>query len=1160
MTTVTGSFIHLHLHSQYSLLDGAIRFGPLFEKLAKHGVNTVALTDHGNMFGAYDFYRQAKAYGIHPVIGCEVYVAPENRFKKRAESRKDTSHHLVLLARNNTGYQNLARLVSLAYLEGFYYKPRIDHELLKRYHEGLVALSACLKGEIPSLILSKNVDEALHRIRFYRDLFGEENFYLEIQSNGIPEQNQVNAFLKQLSRDEGIPLAATNDCHYLNREDAPAHEVLLCLQTGKTLHDKARMKFQTDEFYVKSPEEMARVFSDVPEALENTVEIAKQCKVDLTFKGYHFPTYELPEGKEAGTYLIEKAHKGLQAYFDRMRKAGKKIDEDAYRQRLDYELRTIRDMGFSDYFLIVSDFIGFAKSHHIPVGPGRGSAAGSLVSFALGITEIDPIPYNLMFERFLAPGRVSMPDIDCDFSEEKRDQVLQYVADKYGHDHVAQIITFSTMKAKGVIRDVGRVLGLPYAEVDRVAKLIPNQLNITIDEAVRLSPPLKERIDQDPTIARLIQIAKTLEGLNRHSSTHAAGVVVSSKPLTEFLPIYKGQKGEIITQYDMGCVESIGLVKFDFLGLSTLSVIDRAVALIRENHAPDFDLKTIDLHDKKTFALLRKGEVSGVFQLESSTGMRDLLVRMKPRAFEDIIDLLALYRPGPLESGMVNDYIKRRNNRKLITYDIPELKEVLDDTYGVILYQEQVMQIAMKLAGFSPSDADRLRKAMGKKKAEEMAKLREKFVQGALERGIQADKAEKLYDQMAQFAKYGFNKSHSTAYAMIAYQTAYLKAHYPTEFMAALLSVEMGSSEKLARYIDRCRAMGIEVLPPDVNRSDLHFTVEGDKIRFGLAGIKNVGEGAAEMIVRERRDRGPFGSLIDFCTRLDLRKVNKRVLESLIKCGAFDPMGVKRAQLFEALDEVLHLAQITQKQNKSLQKSLFSTNEGGKEGLTRMFTYPKVEDWPLMKRLSYEKELLGLYLTGHPLKKFEDKIQALGVTPIAKLPTLSGKKAVRIAGVVVQAKEITTRKDREKMAFLTLEDQSGTIEVVVFPNIFKEAEFIIFPDVPLLIEGTMDRSKEVVKLIASSVISLEKVELPVPPLHVYLPSGAINTQRLFDLRTLFDPHGGKGSPVILHIQDEGRGEEAVISLPETLRVRETSRGKMEQSLRQLFGGEVRVTS
>ena len=1155
---VQGDFIHLHLHSQYSLLDGAIRFPQLFEKLSSHGVNTVALTDHGNMFGAYDFYRQAKAYGIHPIIGCEVYVAPESRFKKKTDSRRDTSNHLILLAENDTGYQNLSRLVSLGYMEGFYYKPRVDHELLLSHHEGLIALSACLKGEIPSLILAKDLDQARERIRFYRNLFGEGHFYLEIQKNGIAEQEFVNDAIKNLAREENIPLVATNDCHYLERQDAKAHEVLLCLQTGKTLQDKGRMRFQTDEFYVKSPEEMAREFSDVPEALENTLKIAEMCGVDLSFKGYHFPTYELPEGKDHASYLEEKAVAGLEAYLKRMLEKGKKLDEVLYRQRLDYELKTINEMGFSDYFLIVSDFIGYAKAHQIPVGPGRGSAAGSLVSFSLGITEVDPIPYNLMFERFLAPGRVSMPDIDCDFSEEKREQVIQYVADKYGHDHVAQIITFSTMKAKAVVRDVGRVLGLPYNEVDRVAKLIPNQLNITIDEAMRLSPPLKELMESNPTIAQLIRIARTLEGLNRHVSTHAAGVVVSSKPLTEFLPVYTGQKGEVITQYDMSCVESIGLVKFDFLGLSTLSVIERAVSLIKQKHDPDFDLKSIELNDKKTYALLRKGEVSGIFQLESS-GMRDLLIRMKPRAFEDIIDLLALYRPGPLESGMVNDYIKRRNNRKLITYEIPELKEVLDDTYGVILYQEQVMQIAMKLAGFSPSDADRLRKAMGKKKAEEMAKLREKFVAGAREKGIPSDKAEKLYDQMAQFAKYGFNKSHSTAYAMIAYQTAYLKAHYPTEFMAALLSIEMHNSDKLARYIDRCRNMGIEVLPPDVNRSDLDFTVEENGIRFGLAGIKNVGEGAADMIVQERKVKGPFASFLDFCVRLDLRKANKRVLESLIKCGAFDPMGISRTRLFEALDEVLSIAQATQKESRSQQKSLFSLSTKTENGLNHSFTYPEVEEWSLGKRLAFEKDLLGVFLTGHPLKSYEEKIRKIGATRISELSDHGVRKPVKVAGVVVQSKEITTKKNREKMAFVTLEDQTGSVEVLVFPSVFKEAEFSIFPDAAVLVEGTLDKSGEVIKVKATSVTSLDAVEVPAPPFHLFLPSGAVTAKNLFELRGLLET-GRKGTcPVFIHVQDGTLQEEAVISLPDTCRLGQDVADELARTLRELFGDRAGVS-
>ncbi len=1155
---IRGDFVHLHLHSQYSLLDGAIRFPKLFEKLSANGVNAVALTDHGNMFGAYDFYRQAKAYGIHPIIGCEVYVAPESRHKKKRESKRDTSNHLVLLAKDNAGYQNLTRLVSLAYMEGFYYKPRIDHELLEKYHDGLIALSACLKGEIPSLILNREVDKARERIRYYRRLFGEADFYLEIQSNGIKEQDLVNDTLKQLARDEGIPLVATNDCHYLERQDAQAHEVLLCLQTGKTLLDKGRMKFQTDEFYVKTPDEMAKRFQDVPESIENTLEIAKRCEVDLSFKGYHFPTYELPAGKDHDSYLEEKAVQGLEAHFQQLRDRGETFDEGRYRERLAYELETIKKMGFSDYFLIVSDFIGYAKANQIPVGPGRGSAAGSLVSFALGITEIDPIPYNLMFERFLAPGRVSMPDIDCDFSEEKRERVIQYVADKYGHDRVAQIITFSSMNAKGVVRDVGRVLGMPYGEVDSVAKAIPSTPKITLDEALRLSPKLQEMIQNNPMVDRLIKIAKTLEGLYRHNSTHAAGVVISSKPLMELLPVYVGQKGEILTQYDMGCVESVGLVKFDFLGLSTLSVIERAVTLIRQSADPDFDLKRIPLDDRKTFKLFQKGNVSGIFQLESSGAARDLVVSVKPTSFEDIIDVIALNRPGPLQSGMANDYIKNRKRKKVEAIDIPEIEEILKDTYGVILYQEQVMQISMKLAGFTPTDADKLRKAMGKKKADEMAKLREKFVEGAVRNGVDRDKAEKLYDQMAKFASYGFNKSHSTAYALIAYQTAYLKAHYPTEFMAALMSNEIGNSDKLAHYIEECKGMGIEVLPPDANKSDLDFIVEDDKIRFGLAGIKNVGQGAAQLIVQERKEKGPFTSFLDFCTRLDLRKVNKRVLESLIKCGAFDPFGASRAQLFTALDEVLSIAQAAQKQSKSQQKSLFPLSGGnGGNGLEINFTYPKVEEWPQSKRILYEKELLGVFLTGHPLGDFEEKLGSIGTVPIAQLGDVPGKKMVKIAGIVTHSKEITTKKNQERMAFVTVEDQTGTVEVVVFPSVFKDVEFYLLPDEPIVVEGTVDKSGEVVKIKATSVVPLNEIKVE-KTFHVYLHVDEMKTKSLFELKSFFETRGSGICPVVLHLQDEHKREEAVIALPESYRIVEEELEAFEGKVKELFGERARV--
>jgi len=1130
MKTVKGDFVHLHLHSQYSLLDGAIRFPQLFDRLSASGVNSVALTDHGNMYGAVDFYRQAKAYGIHAVIGCEVYVAPESRLIKKKISRRDTSNHLVLLAKNQTGYQNLIRLVSLAFMEGFYYKPRIDHELLEKYHDGLIALSACLKGEVPSLILNNQMDEARKRLRYYKGLFGEGNFYVEVQKNGISEQDKVNDTILEMARSEKIPPVATNDCHYLEREDAKAHEILLCLQTGKTLTDTSRMKFQTNEFYVKTPEEMIAAFSNVPEAIENTLKIAEKCDVNLDFQGYHFPAIRMEKDLNHETYLKKIAEEGLEAYFKRMNASGKPVDETVYRERLHYELETIIEMGFADYFLIVSDFIGYARKNNIPVGPGRGSAAGSLVSFSLGITEIDPIPYKLMFERFLAPGRVSMPDIDCDFSDEKREQVIEYVAEKYGHDRVAQITTFASMRAKAAVKDVGRVMGLPYGEVDRVAKLIPDTPKVTLEEAFKQEPKLHEAVRTDPKISDLFRVARTLEGLNRHNSTHAAGVVISGKPLMELLPLCLGKKDEILTQYDMNCVESVGLVKFDFLGLSTLSLIDRSVELIKAVRDADFDIKSIPLDDKKTFALLRKGYVGGVFQLENA-GMRDLLIRMKPKKFEDLIDLLALFRPGPLQSGMVDDYIKRKNNSKKISYDIEQLREILGDSYGVILYQEQVMQIVMKLAGFSPSDADRLRKAMGKKKAEEMAKLREKFIEGAVENSIPSEKAAHLYDQMAQFAKYGFNKSHSTAYALITYRTAFLKAHYPTEFMAALMSVEMGNADKLSRYIEEARGMGIDVQPPDVNKSGLDFIVEGEKIRFGFEGVKNVGQGAAQLIVDERESQGGFTSILDFCGRLDLRKVNKRVLESLIKCGAFDTMGISRARLFAALDEILDIAQREQKQRKSRQKSLFGEGDGTSGSLPEDYVCPEVEEWPQSKRLLYEKELLGIFLTGHPLMAFEEKLKTLGVTAIGDVTRELNRKKVKIAGVVVVSKEITTKKGNERMAFVTVEDHTGTMEVLVFPSVFKPVAIYLLPDTPLLVEGTVDMSGDVAKIKAVSVTPLEDAKI-VKPIHIHVPADKVNPENIFAFKHLLEECRGQ-HPVYMHLVIEAN-REAVIALPEHL--------------------------
>jgi DNA polymerase III subunit alpha len=880
---VASSFVHLHLHTQFSLLDGANQIEPLVQQIKAFGQPAVAMTDHGNMFGAIEFYRKAKAAGVKPIIGCEAYMALGSRHaKKDSGLAHNDYYHLILLARNLTGYQNLIKIVSKGYLEGFYYKPRIDKDLLKDHHDGIIALSGCLSGEIPYLIGQKDMTGAMAVAGEFQDIFGKDQFYLEVQANGLDHQRVANAGLMEIHKKLGIPLAGTNDCHYLKKEDARPHELMLCLQTGKTLSDPNRMKFDTDQLYVKSTEEISAAFAEFPGAVSNTCRIADYCDLELALNKTHLPQYTVPQSftnREA--YLEHLAVAGLQA---RLTERPSNRPSALYEQRLREELMVICSMGFAGYFLIVWDIIRFARSQHIPVGPGRGSAAGSLVAYALRITDLDPLEYTLLFERFLNPERVSLPDIDMDFCMDRRGEVINYVVDKYGSDHVAQIITFGTLGAKAAIRDVGRVLELPYAEADKVAKLVPNQLNITLQQALDQEPRLRDLTQTDARIKELMDVAQSLEGLARHASTHAAGVVISEGPLTDHVPLYKGANDEIVTQYSMGDVERIGLVKFDFLGLKTLTMIRRAETLINESRPdqPPLIVDRLPFDDPKTFTLLSSGKTTGIFQLESS-GMRDLLTGFKPDRFEDIIAIIALYRPGPMD--LIPDFIKRKQGKVPIVYETPELEPILKDTYGVIVYQEQVMAIANKVAGFSLGQADILRRAMGKKKPEEMEKLRVQFLDGAKKNAIPEKKAEKLYELIQKFAGYGFNKSHAAAYAVVCYQTAYLKSHYPTEFMAALMTTDMGNTDKIMGYFTECRDLDIKVLGPDVNASQKNFAVSDGSIRFGLAAIKNVGEGAVESIVAIRNESGPFTSFFDFCRRIDLRKANKRMLEGLIKTG-----------------------------------------------------------------------------------------------------------------------------------------------------------------------------------------------------------------------------------------------------------------------------------
>ncbi len=1116
-------FVHLHIHTQYSLLDGANRIDDLIAKAVEYGMPALAITDHGNMFGAIEFYQKAQKSGIKPIIGCECYMAPGSRTEKTGGPH-DSAYHLILLARNNDGYKNLMRLVSIGYTEGFYYKPRIDKETLGQYSGGLIGLSACLKGEVPHRLLAGDRDGAREAALEYREILGPDNFYLEIQDNGLEEQKKVNGLLYELSEEMNIPLVATSDCHYFKKSDSRAHEALLCIQTGKTMSDPNRMRFQTDEFYFKSPPEMESSFEFYPQSVKNTVAVAERCNLKLDFDQYHLPHYIVPDGYTKESYLEELARRGLEKRLETV-----KGDRAAYWKRLEEELKIIKSMGFAGYFLIVWDVINYARSKSIPVGPGRGSAAGSIAAYALQITDIDPLPYNLLFERFLNPERISMPDIDMDFCMDRRDEVISYVREKYGSDHVSQIITFGTMLAKGVIRDVGRVLDIPYGDVDRVAKLVPDALKITLKEALAQEPRLRELIKEDQRVAQIFEIADSLEGLTRHASKHAAGVVISQEPLTDYTPLYRDADGAIVTQYAKDEIEKIGLVKFDFLGLRTLTVIDNAVKLINRD-APEekaFRLSSLSLDepDPDTYRLLAAGDTDGVFQFESS-GMRDLLVRMKPERFEDLIVVNALYRPGPLQSGMVDDYIQRRRGAKQIVYDPPELEEILKNNYGVIVYQEQVMQIAVKLAGFSLGQADTLRKAMGKKKPEVMAKMKEQFLQGAAAKKIPAKKAEAVFENMEKFAEYGFNKSHAAAYALITYQTAYLKAHYKVEFMAALLSSEMDNTDKVVKYISDCRDMEITVSPPDVNRSDAYFTVADGKILFGLAAVKNVGHSAIESIMQARKEQGEFTSLYDFCRKVDLRKVNKRVIEGLIKCGAFDSTGVSRPKMMAALDKAMDGANQLARERLAGQTSMFDMILEDSGPAKTDEDYPAVAEWNEATLLSFEKETMGFYVTGHPLARFETEARKFARNTSLELPELpDGREATIMC--VVRSRKIATTKKGDRMANLTVEDLQGTVEIIVFPEQYKASEELIAGDAPLLITGTVDRGEKGVKLKALKILPLAEVrEKMTTRVNIRLSATGATPDDLIKLREVILRHKGP-CPLYLKINMPRHGNAAL---------------------------------
>jgi DNA polymerase-3 subunit alpha len=1112
MTHKHADFVHLHVHTQYSLLDGMIFVEKLVKQAAAFHMPSVAITDHGQMHGVVDFYSHALKAGVKPILGVEIYVAPGSRLDKSG-GPGGSANHLTLLARDETGYRNLVKLTSAANLDGFYYKPRIDKELLAQHAAGLIALSGCMKGEVAQKALRGDDAGALKAAGEFREILGAGNYYLELMVNGIAEQEKANRALRALSKSAGIPVVATNDCHYLRQEDAPVHEVLLCISTGKTLQESDRMRLSTDQFYFRSPEEMARLFADSPEALRATVEIAERCNVELKLGDFRFPKVEVPEGATPAGHLRRLAGEGLAV------RLGPGVDgarRGAYEKRLDYELGVIEKMDFPSYFLAVWDFVHYAKTHGIPVGPGRGSAAGSLAAWVLGITDIDPLQYGLLFERFLNPGRKSMPDIDIDFEQNRRDEVLSYVKRTYGEDRVAQIVTFGKLKAKAAIRDVGRVLGLPYADVDRIAKLVPEgDPKMTLEKALKEEPRLADLAAKDPQVARLIEIARSLEGLNRHASTHASGVLISPEPLSNLVPLFKDQKKDVLlTQFDMDGIEKIGLVKFDFLGLITLTVIQDAERLISARQPagePPFSVSAVPLDDPATFKLLAAGRTAGVFQFESS-GMRDTVVKMRPNKLDDLIALNALYRPGPLEAGVIALYLDRRHGKQAVTYRHPVLKEALEPTYGLPVYQEQVMQIAVDLAGYTPSEADDLRKAMGKKKAEVMAAQREKFVQGAATKHkVPAALAEEIFAEIEKFAGYGFNKSHSAAYALIAYHTAWLKTHFPVEYMAALLTSEVADTDKIVQYVAECREMGLKVLPPDVNASGRSFTVVDDAIRFGLAAVKNVGEGAIESIVEAREKQGRFTSLFDFCARIDLRRVNKRVLEGLVKCGAFDSTGARRAQLMDALDLAMEAAQGTQRDRNDGQVSLFAAAPQP----VMEPQLPDVPEWPQHTLLSLEKEAIGFYLSGHPLGEFAGDLARLA-TPSRDFGSLVEGAEVRVGGLVTAVKNYNDRKG-EPMAFVTVEDLDGTFEVTIFSKLFKTVAPLVVPDAAIVVVGKAnvsegggkDGAKGVVKFLADEVIPIaEAKERLTRAVHVRILTPGLERETLEQIGNLVKKHRG----------------------------------------------------
>jgi DNA polymerase-3 subunit alpha len=1127
-------FVHLHNHTQYSLLDGASRIDDLVAAAKKFNMPAMAITDHGNMFGAIEFYRKTTAAGIKPIIGMEAYVAGTSRFDhKRVPGYPDGGFHLVLLVKNRTGYKNLMKLSSAAYLEGFYHRPRIDREILRQYRSGLVALSACRKGELQYRLSRGEGDRAEEAIRFYSELF-QDDFYVEVQDHGMPFEKEMIPQLVAVAEKYGLPLVATNDCHYINREDAEAHDALLCIQTGKLISDTDRMKYETDQIYFKSAEEMEKIFADLPSAVDNTVKIAEKCNLEIEMGRLLLPAFPIPDKtKTPDGYLAELARKKLE---ERYPKITPEIEN-----RLNYELDIIRQLGYAGYFLIVRDFIEYARANDIPVGPGRGSAAGSIVSYCLGITKVDPIRYELLFERFLNPERISMPDIDIDFSDRGRDKIIDYVVNKYGRENVTQIITFGTMAARAVVRDVGRVLAMPYAEVDKIAKMIPAAPDMTLDKALRHGPELKSLVESDERINKLIRLSRTLEGLTRHASTHAAGVVIAPANLTDYVPLFQSTRDEVTTQYDMKQVEAIGLLKMDFLGLRTLTVIDDAVRMIKTGKGAKIEPDNLDLEDEEVYKIFGAGQTIGIFQFESG-GMRDYLRKLKPTCLTDLVAMNALYRPGPLDSGMIDIYINRKHGKEKVAYEHPMLEKILKDTYGVIVFQEQVLKIANKLAGYSLGRADILRKAMGKKDARIMTEQKKGFIEGAVRQKVQEKTAERIFDLIETFARYGFNRAHSTCYALLAYQTAWLKVYYPHEFMAALLTSEMGDSDRVFVLMEECRRMGIEVLPPDVNESPGSFAVVGDEIRFGLLAIKNVGAGPVEQIIKAREEGGRFNSLADFVSRVDLHALNKRALESMIMAGAFDSIYSNRKAMHQSLEQIISFGQAVQQDSPTV--DMFGDRKS--DQTRRPPEIPDIEDWPLSVKLNGEKEMLGFYVSGHPLAHYRRELGHFATVTTRKIGAADDGREMRLGGIIQNIKVMLDKKGNQ-MAFVTIEDFAGSLELIVFSDCYEKAKSFLAVDGIILTSGRVStREGQAPKLIVSSIVPLNRLS-DFYNCRLVLNIERKDYNRLPQLLPILKSHRGDKELVVL---TRNNGEELQIR-PRNLRV--SLAGEFVDDLKDILG-------